>query len=301
MTSVALRLQGVSKEAAARKGPVRPILQDLTLEVNTGEVFGLLGLEGAGKTTLLKILAGLNRPTRGRVDILGIAAPSPRQLRGRLGYISESRGLYESMEVREIAGLCRGLSERWDGEGLAGLLQAASVSSRARVGSLSRSQRSFLYLGLTLAPGPEVLLLDEPADALDDRGKELLIQKLLEYMEAPGRTILAASRGVLDLAGILDRAAVLQEGKVVYCGGLSSMQASFCKVRIVPRGPADFSGIPGVYGVEREHRSYLVKIRHEREEALKALRGMPNDFLDVIPLSIQDTYLELVKGGKGHV
>ncbi len=300
MSHKAIRVEKVSKSVKSRRDPAREILQDISLEVGKGEVFGLLGLEGAGKTSLLKILAGFHRPTQGRAEVLGVSTPSLHRVRDRVGYVSESKGLYEYMRVQEIVRFCKSLSPRWDDEKVWQLLKEVPVSPLARVGSLSRSQQGFLYLALTLAARPEVLLLDEPAETLDDVGKGLFTKQLLEYMDTPGRTVLATSKNILDIAGIVDRMAILKGGKMAFCGGPGSMQESFCKVRIVPRGRADFHGIPGVYRVEREHRSYLIKIMNNKPRALELLKRIPNDFFDIIPMNIRDTYLELAKEGNDH-
>ena len=297
MSHMAIRVEKVCKSVKGRRDPAREVLQDISLEANKGEVFGLLGLEGAGKTSLLKILAGFHQPTRGRAEVLGVSTLSLHRVRHRVGYVSESKGLYEYMRVQEIVRFCKGLSPRWDDEKVWRLLKEVPVSSLARVGSLSRSQRGFLYLALTLAARPEVLLLDEPAEALDDVGKDLFTKQMLEYMDTPGRTVFATSKNILDIAGIVDRVAILKRGKMAFCGGPGSMQESFCKVRIVPRGPADFHSIPGVFRVEREHRSYLIKIMNDKPRALELLKRIPNDFFDIIPMSIRDTYLELAKEG----
>jgi ABC-2 type transport system ATP-binding protein len=271
------------------------------LEVGRGEIFGLLGLEGAGKTTLIKILLGLQKPTRGRALVLGRDTLSLHEIRHKIGYVSETKALYDSMRVLEIISFCKKLSPLWDEKRVWNCLKDAQVSLQRRVKTLSRSQQAFLCLALSLGSQPEVLLLDEPADAFDDVGRELFTKQLLDFMEIEGRTILIASKGILDMAAVVDRVAILREGEITYCGVPGEMQEKFCKVRIVPKGPAAFWDIPGVYRVEQENRSYLIKIQGEKMQAISLLQRIPNEFFDVIPMSLRDTYLELAKEGKKHV
>ncbi len=301
MTEKVIRAEEVSQEIRRQRMPALHILEDVSLEVARGEVFGLLGLEGAGKTSLVKILTGLREPTAGRAEVLGADTRSLSRVRYRVGFVSESKGLYDFMKVKEIVLFCKKLSTHWDEEKVWRCLKSVYISPLVKVGALSRSQRSFLYLALTLGMKPEVLMLDEPLEAFDDVGKELFSKLLLDYMEGADRAVFIASKNILDIAGIVDRVAILRGGKLAYCGAPGEMQEKFCKIRIVPRGAADFQEIPGVYSVEQENRSYLIKIRDEKLKTIEMLRQIPNDFFDVIPMSIRDTYLELAKEGNTRV
>lgn len=301
MKEKAIKTEGLTKEIKGKNGESKTLLQDVSLEVDRGEIFGLLGLEGAGKTTLIKILLGLQKPSRGRALVLGADTLSLHKVRHKIGYVSEAKALYDSMRVSEIMSFCKKLSPLWDEGRVWRCLKDAQVSQQRKVKTLSRSQQAFLCLALSLGSQPEVLLLDEPAEAFDDVGRELFTKQLLDYMETTGRTVLIASKGILDIAAVVDRVAILREGEITYCGVPGEMQEEFSKVRIVPKGPVVFRDIPGVYSVEQENRSYLVKIRGEKMQAIKILQQIPNEFFDVIPMSLRDTYLELAKEGKTNV
>lgn len=298
MRDHAIRTEGLTKEIKNARGLSKRLLKDVSLQVPRGEIFGLLGLERAGKTTLIKILVGLQKPSRGRAEVLGVDTLSLQKVRHKIGYVSEAKALYESMRVGEMISFCKKLSPRWDEERVWRCLKGAQVSQQRRVGTLSRSQQGFLYLALSLGSGPEVLLLDEPVEAFDDVGKDLFTKQLLDYMDTEVRTVFIAGKGILDIAGIVDRVAILREGEIVYCGVPGEMQEKFSKVRIVPKGPAAFQDIPGVYSVEQENRSYLLKIHGDKAMAINLLQQIPNDFFDIIPMTIKDTYLELAKEGK---
>lgn len=276
--AVALEEIGIQKKG-------RTILKDISLEVYEGEVFALLGLEGSGKTNLLKAIMGLNQITEGI-----------KSVSSQLGYVSETRALYDRMTVSEIEALCKGLSQEWNQSLFSELLNKIMIDGKSIVGSLSKSKKSLLYIILTLATNPRILLIDEPMEGLDDLTKETLMSLLLSFMEDGKNSLILASRTIVEIAGIIDRFGVLNKGKLIYNGSVDDAIANYCRVRIVPKKlDVEIPNLNGIYGLERDGRSILVRINQDKEEIIDYLRKIPHDFFDVIPLGINDVYKEMLR------
>ena len=192
----------------------------LDLEVRRGEIHALVGLNGAGKTTLLRLLLGMLRPDAGSARVLGVEATDATAVQWRrVGHLVETPFAYPELTVRRnlaAAGLLHGL----DRDGLAaavervverlGLQRWADRPAR----DLSLGNRQRLGLASALVHEPDVLVLDEPANALDPAGVVLVRELLLDRRDA-GAAVLVSSHHLDQLARVADRITVLHRSRVV--------------------------------------------------------------------------------------
>src|SRR5437588_2125454 len=201
----------------------RAALENLTLEIPAGEVFGLIGPNGAGKTTLIRILATLLEPTYGQVRIAGIdVLEDPLRIHPLIGYMSDFFSLYENMLVWEYLdhfARCYGI-ERRRREGLVDeVLQLVSLEVRrdAEIKTLARGMRQRLCFAKPLIHDPRVLLLDEPASGLDPAGR-LEFRELLKQLHAMGRTVLISSHILTEMADFCTSVGIMEEGQLLASG-----------------------------------------------------------------------------------
>lgn len=203
---VQLRLEGVSKRFGARRA-----LAGIALEATGGEVVAIVGPNGAGKSTLLKIVAGLLRPTRGRVDLQigGVTVPHAER-RWQVGYAAPDLTLYPELTGREnLAFFAAVRGERESGPAIDEALEAAGLGGRGgdAVGTYSSGMRQRLRLALATLFRAPVLLLDEPGLALDTNGTALVERGVAAQRARGGLTLLATNDR--EEAGLGDRAVVL--------------------------------------------------------------------------------------------
>lgn len=209
-----LRLSG-----RALSRPVRA-LSDVTVQVNTSEVFGLLGPNGAGKTTLLKVLATLILPSEGRAVVNGAdVVKDDHEVRRMMGLTSgEERGFYWRLTGKEnlefFAGL-RGLAPRAARNSAGAVLELVGLSPSARevVARYSTGMRQRLAVARALLGDPSLLLLDEPTRSLDPEAADQ-VRALLRALAQSGRTILIATHALAEAAALCDRVAIIAGGKV---------------------------------------------------------------------------------------
>ena len=186
-----------------------PALRDVALNIAPGSALALLGRNGAGKTTLLRILAGLSRPSRGSIKI-----------KGSIGVLGHGIGVYDELSAVEnltLFGRLHGLSnprKRADE-----MLERVGLG-RVRDGlarEFSRGMRQRLAVGRAFLHDPEVLLLDEPFTALDDRAIAVL-QSMIKEMRDQGRTIVMSTHQLREALELASHVALLQRGQVVHAG-----------------------------------------------------------------------------------
>jgi len=194
-------------------------LRDLTLHIAEGSCCALLGRNGAGKTTLLRILAGLSPYQRGVVRVFGLS-PRSEKARRQVGFLGHGIGVYEDLSAGEnlnffarIAGLPapRAVAAAWLER--VGLARVASMPVR----QFSRGMRQRLALARTFLHSPNILLLDEPFTALDDRAIAML-SELLTEARARGATLVLSTHQIREALAIASHVALIENGRLRYTG-----------------------------------------------------------------------------------
>lgn len=205
-------------------------LENLSLDVPTGEVFGLIGPNGAGKTTLIRILATLLEPTYGQVRIGGIdVVAQPLRVHPLIGYMSDFFALYEQMLVWEYLdhfARCYGVPAARRQALIDEVLELVSLEVRrdAEIRTLSRGMRQRLCFAKTLLHEPQVLLLDEPASGLDPAGR-LEFRELLRKLHEMGRTVLISSHILTEMTEFCTSIGILECGRLVAAGRVEEILA----------------------------------------------------------------------------
>lgn len=177
MTVNAIEIQGLTKRFGKEAA-----VKDLTLTIPAGTIFGYLGENGAGKTTTIKTLVGLLRPTSGTVRIFGQDPLSDDvSVKQKFGYVSEDRGMYKWMKVREVLWFNQGLYPHWDDNLAQSLLKDFDLDPQKKVKALSRGMVAKVSILCVLAAKPEILILDEPTSGLDPMVRREILEKLVGY------------------------------------------------------------------------------------------------------------------------
>jgi heme exporter protein A len=210
VTAPAIRAQGLSKRFGRAAA-----LRDVGFELPRGQTLAVLGANGAGKSTLLRLLAGLARPTAGRLEVDGLP-PGDRRARARLGYVGHATQLYPALTAREnliFAARLHALSDAAD-RADAGLAREglSSVAGR-RAGDFSRGMAQRLSIARGLIHDPPIVLLDEPFAGLDPHAASRLEDRLAA-LRAEGRSVVWVTHEIDRAVRGCDRALVLARGRV---------------------------------------------------------------------------------------
>jgi ABC-2 type transport system ATP-binding protein len=202
-------------------------LQDVSLYVPRGCVFGLVGENGAGKTTLIKHLLGLLRAESGSVRVFGLDPTVERvEVLSRIGYLSENRDLPGWMEVAELLRYTEGFYPAWNREYAEQLRQEFDLKPGARVSTLSQGQQAKLGLLLALAYRPELLVLDEPSSGLDPLVRREILEAIIRAVADEGRTVLFSSHLLDEVERVSDHLTMLHQGRLVFSGPLDQVRRS---------------------------------------------------------------------------
>lgn len=218
-------------------GPVRA-LDGITLTIPAGSLVGIVGANGSGKSTLLKVLAGIVAADGGRVEVMGMDPRRDRSsLRARTAYAGQDAALDPEMTGWETLRLFHALQGLPRGEREACLSHVADRSGLGGfadrpVGTWSGGQRQRLHLAVATLHDPYLLMLDEPAAALDPDGRRDLWRQLADYRASGGgRTALVATHDLADVAAHCDLAVVLHQGRLVAADAPAALVAAHARAR----------------------------------------------------------------------
>ena len=283
-----IRTQGLTRYFGAR-----PAVYELNLEVPRGGVFALLGRNGSGKTTTIRMLLGLLEPTRGGGSILGYDIRAlPPEARARIGYLTEEHQVYGWMTVRQTSEFQSRFYPTWNDKVFRGIIDHFGLRPEAQVKSLSRGQRAGLCLALTLAPEPELLILDDPAMGLDPVARRSLVESMIYLTRRSDRTIFFSTHQLADVERVADYIAVLDHSVLRAACPLEAFRSSIRQVRLRFAGtPPPLPKIPGLLQAIRSEGELRITCVHYNGTTEAALRNLAPTHMEEVPLSLEDAFV----------
>ena len=290
MSTTVAELRGVSKNYGAVCA-----LEDVTLNIQAGEVVALLGPNGAGKTTAVSLLLGLLRPTAGEARLFG-ENPQDATSRMRVGTMLQVSGVPQTLRVNEHIDLFRsyypnplGSAETLE---LAGL---AEVADRP-YGKLSGGQQQRLHLALALCGNPDLIFLDEPTTGLDVGSRRALWDTIRGFVQG-GRTVVLTTHYLEEADALADRVVVIDHGRIIAEGTPSAIKAQTAgrKIRVVTTSSAAFiEALPGVTSVRRDGAAFEILAVEAESVVLELLHNDPSlSGLEVVSVGLEDAFLAL--------
>jgi len=205
-------------------------VKNLDLEVEDGEIMGIIGHNGAGKSTTLKMIVGLISPTSGQVEVMGRdMAKESTYVKQFIGYLPEESPLYENMTVTEYLMFFSELYKmprREAEERIDVLLGSLNLPERDRLtGELSKGMKRKVTIARTLLHDPRLLILDEPSSGLDPLTSFFIIN-YLKSLQEQGKTILLSAHNLFHIEHICDRVAILKDGGLIICDNMETIRRS---------------------------------------------------------------------------
>ena len=286
----------------ARHGAVASIraLQDVTLDVRAGEIFGFLGPNGAGKSTLIRLLLGFLHPTGGRAAVLGLDITRETvAIRARVGYLPGGIALYDGLTGEALLDYLAELSGRAPvlRTTLCDRLELSARTLRQPIRDYSRGMRQKVGIVQALQHDPELAILDEPSEGLDPLMQRAFYAVLDERRRA-GRTVFLSSHVLAEVERVCDRVAIVRAGRLVALEDVASLiRRRKRRVEIELDGSApDLSGVAGVSDVAVDGRRLSCALEGDPRALLAALDGAPVADLVIEPARLEDAFLEYYHG-----
>ena len=280
-------------------------LDDLTLDVRPGEIFGFLGPNGAGKSTMIRTLLGYLHPTAGSATVLGLDITTDSvEIRSRTGYLPGGVALYDSMTGEQVLDYLARLQGRgaYRRDELVERLQMPRADLRRRVRDYSRGMRQKIGVIQALQHEPELAILDEPTEGLDPLMQQSFYG-ILGDLRAEGRTIFFSSHVLSEVERVCDRVAIIRHGRLMAVHEVRELLAHRRrKVSIRWRGAAPDAGtLPGLVDVTIDGDRLFGTLQGDVSEFVRAVASPSLEDLTIEPASLEEAFLEYYADDVGEV
>ena len=271
----------------------REVVSSLNLKIPKGCIYGFLGRNGAGKSTTIRMLLGLLEPTRGSATVLGEDCQKLRpEIRGRIGYQAEGHQVYGWMSVKELRDFQKGTFGRWNDDVFEGVIRHFDLKPKDKAKNLSRGQRAGLCLGLTLAPEPELPILDDPALGLDAVARRSLLQAMVYVTRQGDQSILFSSHMLSDVGRVADRIAVLDGGILRAECALDTFRDRIRQVAMTfDDMPQTLPALPGLLQTSRTGSEIVLTFANYDERAASALSALGPRSMAETTLGFEDAFI----------
>lgn len=273
-------------------------LEDVSLELPTGSVMGLVGANGAGKTTLLRLLAGLASADAGEVEVLGHRLPQEQaEARRDVGLASEDMRLYRSRSLEWHIDLVRQVYPSWDDSYAETLMHKFDLRPRQPLAGFSHGQRVKALLLLCLARRPKLLLLDEPTTGLDPVARLEVLEALADVLRDERRSVLFSSHNTADVEQMADRIAFLHQGRLVADADKERFVEQWRRVLCSGSPTEPLAGWPEIALVRSSGSQMEVRVRAWDASMPQRLVGVGLRVERIDPMSLEEIFVTAVRTG----
>ena len=292
----------------------KTVLNNVSLQVNDGEIFGYLGPNGAGKTTTVRLLLGLLKPTSGEALVWGQPLGDHPELRKQVGVVLETDGLYERLSAYDNLDYFAQLYGVADRSAKTDkLLKFVGLYDRRhdKLGTYSKGMRRKLALARAIVSSPKALFLDEPASGLDPEAQKLVHDLILQLSREQGILIFLNSHDLDEVERICTKIAIIQNGQIRAYDSISNLRSNSSRPVVqftlsgdddVARATAYLKSQSYVAGVTAENHNLTVTLNDEMQSS-RLLTALVKDGVNIeearrMTRSLEDVYLEIMREAK---
>ena len=273
------------------------VVDNVSFRVPRGCVFGFLGRNGSGKTTTIRMLLGLTSPSAGSSTLLGENSRAlSESTRARVGYITEEHRVVSWMTVAENGAFQAAFYPRWSEKLFRSVTEHFRLKEGTRAADLSRGERAGLALALTLAPEPELVIMDDPALGLDPVARRALVESMLYITRAQDRTIFFSTHLLSDVERVADHIAILDQSVLRACCPLEVFRDRVrCYAATFGGEAPSVSGMRGLLQSSRNGRSVRVTCVETGSEVRQELERRGALEVELMPLGLEDAFVSYLE------
>lgn len=268
-------------------------LQDVSLAVHKGSIYGLVGSNGAGKTTMLKLLAGIYKPDSGNLRIDSQPVFENEAIKMRCVFIPDNLYFFLNYTIQDMADFYASIYPQWNNQRYQKLANVFNIEINRRIRTLSKGMQRQVALWLGLALMPDVMILDEPLDGLDpvmrQKVKNLIIQDVAERE----MTVIISSHNLRELEDICDYIGILHQGKMLIQKDFDDLRADVHKIQVAFSGeipPALLEQTQTLYHEQRGSVLILI-VRGVYSEIISHMQSFNPAVLDILPLTLEEIFI----------
>ena len=277
-----LEMKNVTKTFSGFKA-----LDDLSMHVPAGTVYGLVGPNGAGKSTAIRLLTGVYRPDSGEITMEGMQIFENTALKKRIGYIPDDIFYFPSATLEDMRKFYRGIYPDFDDALFERLYEVFQLPRKGQIRRFSRGMQKQAAFHLAICTHPDVLILDEPVDGLDPVMRRQVWSLILSDVAQRQTTVLISSHNLRELEDICDHVGIMDHGRMLLERSLADMQGSTVKLQIVGEVPPDLD----VLHESQSGRLKTLVVRGSAQEVTETVKAAAPVYFDILPLSLEEIFI----------
>ena len=262
-------------------------LDDLSMTVPKGSVYGLVGPNGAGKSTAIRLMTGIYRPDSGSITLEGMPVYENPVNKVRMGYIPDDIFYFPSASMEEMKSFYKGIYPQFDEKLYNKLFEAFQLPKKGAIRRFSKGMQKQAAFHLSLCTHPEMLILDEPVDGLDPVMRRQVWSLILSEVAANATTLLVSSHNLRELEDICDHVGIMDHGKMLLERSLQDMQGATHKLQLVGEVP---EGLDILHESQTGRLKTLV-VRGDAREISRKVSAANPVYFDVLPLPLEEIFI----------
>ena len=283
-----IRIEHVDKSYDGHK-----VIDDVSIFIKQGNIYGLIGENGAGKSTLLQCVAGVYKQDAGKIEIDDQIVYENNEIKEEIAYVADRNLFFKNYTVIQLVNLFEMIYPSFSRERFDTYNNLLGLNLKAKVKNLSKGMQTRLSVMLNMARKPKVLLLDEPTSGLDPVAKKQVLDAIIELVDEIGTTVLISSHHLADLERICDEVTMLSKGKVVYQSTVENVKNKVKKLQIVfnKEVPSDLKNWQGVISMSHIGSVYYMITNAYSGELVERLKKAGAITIDVLGLDLEEIFV----------
>ena len=262
-------------------------LNNLSMHVPKGAVYGLVGPNGAGKSTAIRLLNGVYRPDRGEITLEDQPIYENPAVKTRISYIPDEIFFFPSASLEEMRKYYKGFYPKFDDELFNRLYDVFQLPKKGQIRRFSKGMQKQAAFHLSICTRPDVLILDEPVDGLDPVMRRQVMSLILSDVAQRETTVLISSHNLRELEDVCDHVGIMDKGQMLLEKSLASMQGNTVKLQIVGDTPEGLE----ILHTSSSGRLNTLVVRGTPEEVQARVAACNPTYFDILPLSLEEIFI----------
>lgn len=276
-------------------------LDDLSMTVPTGSVYGLVGPNGAGKSTIIRHLTSIYRQDAGEIMIDGAPVFENPEVKSRIAYIPDDIFYYANASIREMMDFYRSIYPHFDAERFKKLSDVFGLDPKRQMRRLSKGMQKQAAFWIAMSLRPEILILDEPVDGLDPVMRRQIWSIIMADVAENGTTVLVSSHNLRELEDVCDSVGIMNNGKIMIERSLNELQENIVKIQLaLPDGEVLPEGLDILHKSNTGRLQSLI-MHGTQEELTEKLQSAHPLFIDAVPLTLEEIFIYELGGADYEV
>ena len=276
-------------------------LDNLSMTVPTGSVYGLVGPNGAGKSTIIRHLTGIYRQDSGEITVDGEAVFENPAVKSRIAYIPDDIFYYSNASIREMMDFYRSIYPHFDEQRFKKLGEVFELDPKRQMRRLSKGMQKQAAFWIAVSLRPDILVLDEPVDGLDPVMRRQIWSIIMADVAESGTTVLVSSHNLRELEDVCDCVGIMNKGKIMIERSLNELQENIVKIQLALPDGATLPEDLDILHKSSTGRLQSLIMHGTQEELTEKLQAANPLFIDAVPLTLEEIFIYELGGADYEV